>query len=201
MTFASLILSFALTAPGGDSAVREALKLFANDPPVTEVQRAALEHFSVSQDDLSGYRTSARLKALMPSLTGSYTQDDTKLNIYATDRMIWRAQAPFDPDDPQTADAQSGLGRAFSASVTWNLASLVFDSNQLETYALVGIHEDLLKEVTRLYYTRQHNMLALALDPPKDPRARAALLLRTREIEAMLDALTGGAWSRLRQRQ
>ena len=29
-------------------------------------------------------------------------------------------------------------------------------------------------------------------------RAKAALIVRTRELEAMLDAMTGGGWSRLR---
>lgn len=195
------LLALVTTAPTLDPAVREALKLLDDDPPIAEVQKAALEYFSVSHDDLQGYRTSARLKALMPALTGSYTQDDTKLNRYLTDRLVWRAQAPFDAADPQEAEAQSGVGRAYSASASWNLAPLVFDSNQLESYALVVIHEDVLKEVTRLYYTRQHNVLALALDPPKDPRSRASLLIRTREIEALLDALTGGKWSELRHKR
>ena len=197
MMATSLIFALVAASPVNDPALSKALKLFANDPPIAKVQQAALEHFRVAQDDLSGYRTSSRLKALMPSVTGSYTHDDNRANSYSSDRLIWAGGAPFDPNDPQTATADTGLGRAYAASVSWNLGSLVFDSNMLETYALVGIHEDILKEVTRLYYTRQHNILALELNPPSDARARAALYLRTREIEAMLDGLTGGAWSRM----
>lgn len=197
MTFLSLTLSILLSEmPISDPAVRDALKLFVNDPSIQDIQEAALEHFKVATDDLTGYRAAARLKALMPSFTGSYTQDDSRLTDLSSDRnqsYIW------DPNNPQVTKKTSGVGRAFSASATWNLTSLIFDSNQLEAYALVGIHEDVLTEVTRLYYTRQHNLLAISLDPPKDPRAKVALLLRTREIEAMLDAMTGGEWSRLQK--
>lgn len=182
-----------------DVAVQNALQMFANDPPVYEVQRAALRRFGVTQGDMDSYRMASRLKALLPNLSGSYTQDLSKLNRAKSDRLLWRTQAPFDADDPQVAEAESSNGRVFGATVSWNLSSLVFDQSQLDAYGLVGIHEDLLKEITRLYYTRQHNLLALALSPPPDARARAALVLRTREIEAMLDALTGGAWTRMRR--
>lgn len=197
MTASTLALVLVAASPANDPALKKALKLFADDPPIAKVQQAALEHFRVSKDDLDSYRTTSRLKALMPSLNGSYTYDDNRLNSYETDRLVWNGGAAFDPNNPQVGTAQTGLGRAYSAGVSWDLKSLVFDSSMLETYALVGIHEDILKEVTRLYYTRQHNILALELNPPSDARARAALYLRTREIEAMLDALTGGAWSEM----
>jgi hypothetical protein len=183
--------------PVMDPAVREVMQIFAKDPPIAEVQRAALEHFSLSQSDISGYRASARLKALMPTLTGTFVQDDNRSTTYFTDQVLWGR--PFDADNPQTTDSLSGIGRTYTAGVAWNLTSLVFDSQQLEAYSLVGVHEDLVKEVTRLYFTRQHNLLALALDPPKEQRALAALWLRTREIEALLDSMTGGAWSEMRK--
>ncbi len=178
------------------SDVQQALKLLADDPPIAEVQKAALEYFAVTQDDVAGYRSASRLKALMPALSGSYTRDDNRFDRNGIDRAVFTGSLP---DSPQTTDATIGVGRAYIASATWELGSLVFDPSELEAYALVGIHEDILKEVTRLYFTRQHNILALVLDPPKDTRARAALVLRTNEIEAMLDALTGGKWSKWRR--
>jgi len=197
MIASHVILALLAASPANDPALRKAMKLFANDPPIAKVQQAALEHFRVAQDDLDGYRTSSRLKALMPAVNGSYTHDDSRNDSRSSDRNAWLGGAAWDPNNPQMVNAASGLGRAFSAGVSWDLKSLVFDSNMLETYALVGIHEDILKEVTRLYYTRQHNILALELNPPSDARARAALYLRTKELEAMLDALTGGAWNRM----
>ncbi|MBI5510121.1 MAG: hypothetical protein HY903_15295 [Deltaproteobacteria bacterium] len=200
MMMLSLSLSLWLCVSGAgeaDAEVAEALRLLAEDPPIADVQRAALEHFSVSHDDLSSYRAAARLRALLPSLTGGYLQGDNKLRRSSADQA---AGFSYDPNNPQVTDNTNGVDRAFTAAATWSLGSLVFDANQIETYSLVGIQQDLLTEVTRLYYTRQHNVLALALEPPRDPRARAALMLRSREIEAMLDALTGGAWSKLRRK-
>ena len=193
ISLAALILS--ANATEVDADVADALRLLAEDPPIADVQRAALDHFAVSSDELSSMRVAARLKALLPAVTGSYSQNDDKSKRISTDQTAF----PYDPANPQIRDDSNGLGRVFSASATWTLGALIFDSNQLDTYGLVSIHENVLTEITRLYYTRQHNILALALDPPKDPRTKAALMLRTREIEAMLDALTGGAWTRLRK--
>ncbi len=184
-----LCLAWTVLSQGaGDEAVATALRLLDRDPPIAKVQEAALDHFKVATADLSGYRAAARLKALLPAVTGSYTQDDNKVSVVNISQ----------PTDVTVTDDTNGLGRAFSASVTWDLSSLIFDASELEAYALVGIHEDVVQEVTRLYYTRQHNLLSLALDPPSDVRARAGLILRTREAEAMLDAMTGGEWSRLK---
>lgn len=180
-----------------DRSLQAALAMLDRDPPISEVQRAALDYFRVSEDDLSGYRAAARLRALMPSLSGSYARDDGKQTTLSSNQIEF--PGAFDADNPQITTGESDVGRAYSASVTWNLSGLIFDSNQLEAYALVGIQEDVVKEVTRLYYTRQHNLLTLALAPPEEPRAKVALMLRTRELEAMLDAMTGGAWSRMKR--
>ncbi len=180
-----------------DKALTEALATLAKDPPIAAVQEAALDYFAVEEGDIMGYRALARLRGLVPSLTGAVSLDDNKETRLSTDQNVW-AQ-PFDPADPQVTDAVSGVGRTFAASATWDLSTLLFSPSELESYALVGIQEDLLKEVTRLYYTRQHNLLALLLDPPSDLRAKAALILRIRESEAMLDALTGGAFTKLKQ--
>lgn len=198
MNHVLLLVAAALAQASPEAEVERALRLLAQDPPVTEVQRAALEHFRVTHDDLSSYRSAARLRALMPTVSGSYARNDGDRLRLETDRAVFGGGAAFDPRNPQVTDSASDVGRAYSAGVTWNLQSLVFDNSQLETYALVGIHEEVVKEVTRLYYTRQHNLLALALAPPSDIRARAGLILRTRELEAMLDAMTGGGWSKLK---
>ncbi len=195
LVFALLAASLpTATATEVDAEVADALRVLAQDPAIADVQKAALDHFAVSQDDLASYRATARLRALLPSVSGGYTQDDDKSRRSETNYLEWVNRTP-----PQISDDTNSTGRTYTAALTWSLSSLVFDANQLEAYALVGIHEDVLTEVTRLYYTRQHNLLALTLDPPKDPRAKAALVLRTREIEAMLEAMTGGAWSRLRK--
>lgn len=186
--------------PGASSDVEadvdRALRILAQDPPVGEIQKAAVDYFKVNQGDLTYYRTVSRLRALLPSISGAYTYSSDGVLGYSNDRIA--TGVAYDPANPQVVNSNNTVGRNYSASASWNLQGLIFDSSQLDTYALVGIHEDLVKEVTRLYYTRQHNMLAFTLSPPGDARARAALIVRTREIESMLDALTGNAWTKLK---
>jgi hypothetical protein len=187
-------------APGAadvEADVDRAMKVLAQDPPVSEVQKAAVDYFKVAQSDLSYYRTVARLRNLLPSFSAGYTYSKDGVLGYTNDRIA--TGEAYDPNNPQTVSSNNTVGRAYTAGASWTLQGLVFDSSMLDTYALVGINEDLVKEVTRLYYTRQHNLLAFTLQPPGDARARAALILRTREIESVLDALTGNKWSQLKQ--
>ncbi len=196
MWFSALTLALVITQPSTDDVVARAIATLDKDPPIEALQRAALEYFRVQGDDISGYRSAARLKALLPSVNGSYAQDDSRSLRLSTDRAQFNQ--PFD-ETPQVTDSSDGLGRVYSASASWDLGLLIFNPSELEAYSLVGIQEDLLKEVTRLYYTRQQNILAMILDPPTDVRAKAALILRTRELESMLNALTGGAFARLKK--
>ena len=179
-----------------EADVDRAMRVLAQDPPIAEVQKAAVEYFRVAQNDLNYYRLVSRLRAVLPTVSGGYTYQNDEALTLGNDRIA--TGVGYDPANPQTTTNGNTIGRAYTAGVSWNLQGLIFDSSQLDTYALVGIHEDLIKEVTRLYYTRQHNMLAFTLAPPGDARARAALIVRTREIEAMLDALTGNAWTKLK---
>lgn len=186
----------ASASPDVEADVDRALRILAQDPPVGDVQKAAVDYFKVNQGDLSYYRTVSRLRSLLPSLSGSYTYSSDGALGYANDRIA--TGVAYDPNNPQTVSSNNTVGRNYAVSASFDLRGLIFDSSMLDTYALVGIHEDLVKEVTRLYYTRQHNMLAFTLSPPGDARARAALIVRTREIESMLDALTGNAWTKLK---
>ena len=199
MTFMFMSLLTIAAGAGSelDADVNAALRLLADDPPIADIQKAALDHFGVATADLTTYRVTARLRALVPSVNGGVSQNDSKSRRMSTD--LGQVSFPWDPANPQIHDNTDGTGRNYNAGLSWDLKGLVFDNAQLEAYALVGINEDVVKEVTRLYYARQHNVLALALDPPKDPRGRAALILRTREIEAMLDAMTGGVWTSLKK--
>ncbi len=179
-----------------EADVDRAMRVLAQDPPVAEVQKAAVEYFRVAQNDLNYYRLVSRMRALLPTLSAGYTYSSDGTLTLGNDRIV--TGVGYDPANPQTTTNSDQVGRNYSVGLNWALPGLIFDSSQLDTYALVGIHEDLIKEVTRLYYTRQHNMLAFTLAPPGDARARAALIVRTREIEAMLDALTGNAWTKLK---
>ncbi|MEO1170934.1 MAG: hypothetical protein AAFX94_02630, partial [Myxococcota bacterium] len=169
-----------------DPEVKRVMKILKTDPPVRAVQQAALNFFRVNQGDIEGYRSSSRLRALLPSVNGGYNYGDDRSDQLSTDRAVFGGGLPFDPTNPQVTDVNNGTSRGYSAGASWDLGTLVFNPSEIDAYSLVGIHEDVMKQVTRIYYTRQHNLLGLALAPRASPRAIAGLGLRAHELESML---------------
>jgi hypothetical protein len=78
------------------------------------------------------------------------------------------------------------------AEAAWSLDRLVFDHNEgiasREAQRLAVRRQELIHEVTRLYFARERAKLALARAPDEAERA-----LALDELSAELDALTGGA--------
>ena len=55
--------------------------------------------------------------------------------------------------------------------------------------------EAILKEITRIYYTRRRLQVDLVLSPPNDPATKLSKELRIQELTATLDAMTGNLFS------
>jgi hypothetical protein len=72
----------------------------------------------------------------------------------------------------------------------------VFNPAEVQVYGVIGIQRDLALEVTRTYYLRKQLVLLRKTKPPEDPVSAATLDLRIDEYTALLDALTGGWFSR-----
>jgi len=84
----------------------------------------------------------------------------------------------------------------------WDLPNLVFNPEVLDVGSLAILQESLLKEVTRLYYTRRRLQIDLILNPPNDPGTRISKELRIDELTSTLDAMTGELFSNaLEERQ
>jgi hypothetical protein len=80
----------------------------------------------------------------------------------------------------------------YEARATWDLAKLVFSTEELaaqnQALHMAELRRDIQNTVNRLYFERRR----LALDVASAPASNRHL--RTREIEAELDALSGGAF-------
>jgi hypothetical protein len=81
----------------------------------------------------------------------------------------------------------------------WDLGETLFASEEVdvsrELRSVIALRDDVLDEVTQLYFERERVLARLALAPPDDPE-REALVLRADELAAGLDAWTGGAFTR-----
>ncbi len=61
---------------------------------------------------------------------------------------------------------------------------------------MVQLRDDVLNEVTRLYFDRRNLQIDMLLYPPEDIRDRIEKELRLQELTAEIDALTGFYLSR-----
>jgi len=186
----ALLLSLSLFAPRASAQAREqvraATESLRHEPGVSETTRRALAYFRVNPDALDGLRTAARARALLPVIAGGYqySQDSDALSY---DQRL---------TSPQTRDqASAGSGHRVTAGVLWDLRSLGFNPAEVEVYGLVAVQRDVMLEVTRTWFLRRQLQLRLALRPPEDPLAYAALELRLAEFTAILDVLTDGWFS------
>ena len=166
--------------------VRQARQAFAHEPEVAETAREALEYFRVHPEALDGLRSSARARALLPVIAGGYQYGQSR------DQLFYDQQIT----SPQTRDQNAaGTSHRVTAGALWDLRQLGFNPAEVEVYGLVSVQRDLMLEITRTYFLRRQLQLRLALRPPEDPLAYAALELRVSEFTAILDVLTCGWFS------
>ena len=188
---ASLAPAFAADWSPGVQRQLDALK---DEPSVQKAQAAGLAFFNIDVAAVQGMRSRASYKALMPSVNARYRLNDTKLNVDTTN-IVAVGQDPF------LFDNVTGQVNEFQVGVRWNLPLLVFNAEVLDVGSLAVLQEGVLKEITRLYYTRRRLQIDLILNPPADPSTRMSKELRIEELTSTLDAMTGNLFTRHLERQ
>ena len=185
---ACLVLA-ASHARAEDDEVERIMARFKNEPTIREVQVAAIDYYNVSPDTIRSLRSRTHKKALMPGLTvgGSTYRQSSAL---AVDDIIYR------PVGVARFEDQNGVYLGLSASLTWNLDKLVFNAEELDVMSLIGIQDGIQREVTTLYYVRRRLQIEQLLNPPTTVSARVAAELRLEELTGLLDAYTGGFFTR-----
>jgi len=185
---ACLILA-APHARADDAEVERIMAKFRHEPTVREVQQAAIEYYNVSPDTIKALRGRTHKKALMPGLTigGQTYRNSSALSV---DDIIYRQIGIARFED------QNGVYVGLSASLTWNLDRLVFNAEELDVMSLIGIQDGIQREVTTLYYVRRRLQIEQLLNPPSTVAARVGAELRLEELTGLLDAYTGGFFSR-----
>ena len=192
-----LLLSLTLAVAGSffaseavaDREVDEVLEKFDHEPKIREVQVAAIKYYNVSPSKISSLRSRTRSKALIPGISVGFTNSLSSFNR-SVDDIIFR-NVGIAKLEEQSADFVG-----FSASASWSLDRLVFNAEELDVMSLIGIQDGLQREVTALYYVRRRLQIEMLLNPPKTLASRLSGRLRLEELTGLLDAYTGGYFSR-----
>jgi hypothetical protein len=169
--------------------------LFAADPPVEALREAATQLALAEPARAASLVSRARLAGWLPEVR------------LRGDRRLARAESVdlgptlATPLAPVGIDSDNDV--RYEARLTWDLSRIVFNPDEIGAHIQALRTADARREVEslviKLYFERRRLKTdALAADA-QDVAAGMRLEVRIAEIEAELDALTGGAFTRLRR--
>ena len=160
---------------------RTVLENFSNEPSFREIQEAAIEYAEVHPEKIAKWRRGAKTKALLPRF--SFRIDQDKGDYYYYGERIGE-------------DKDTG----WDITCTWDLGGLIWNSSQtlidVRSKLMVQLRDNILDEVTRLYFERRRLQIELHRNPPENVTEFIEKKLRLQELTADIDAMTGGYLSR-----
>ncbi|NOZ68668.1 MAG: hypothetical protein GXP46_05375 [Deferribacteres bacterium] len=168
---------------------RDLSSAFAHEPSIGEIREAAIIYAEVQPEKIEKWRKAAAKRAWLPDLRVAYRGN-----------RGWQSSDYFYKGNISDDDVTEDTDREWSVSLTWELGDLVWNSAQtsIDSRArlMVQLRDDILNEVTRLYFERRRLQYEMLLSPPGDMREKIENELRLQELTADIDALTNSYLSK-----
>ena len=165
--------------------MKKVIENLSKEPSIRDVQQWAVDYAEVNPEKIKKWRSAAGRKALLPNLS-------VGLNRSASELLHWDSGP--NPDNLLK-------GRDFmdwDLSVSWDLGDLIWNSDQTSidsrSKLMVELREDVLDQVTRLYFERRRMQVGMAAS--SDSQQMVDRQMRVEELTALIDALTGGKFSK-----
>ncbi len=160
---------------------------FNNEPSIRKVQGMAVTYAEVHPDKIKKWRRGAKLRAILPKVTFGIDRD-------SSDEFHWDTTGSdtliIGPDEEKTG---------WDITCTWDLGDFIYNEHQttidIRSKLMVQLREDILNEVTRIYFERRRLQVELVDNKSIIGAQRAKKDLRLQELTASIDALTGGRFS------
>jgi hypothetical protein len=170
---------------------KEILARFAHEPSVQKVQDVAIRYYQVHPDRIRSLRRNAQLKALVPSISGEFSNTVNNSNRLMNDGLYPRLQTGWKESEGISSDSYG-----WRVQASWSLDRLVFNAEVLDVASLIGILDGVVREVTTIYYIRRRLQIDMILRPPQDLATRISQRIRIEELTGLLDAMTGSFMSK-----
>jgi hypothetical protein len=177
--------------------------LAAEDPPVDALRAAASELALTEPDRAHSLVVRARLAGWLPEIRGRVDRR------FARAESVDLGTSSATPLAPVGIDSNNDV--RYELRATWDLSRIVFNPDELgaqfQALRTADARREIESLVIRLYFERRRLKAELAaadatnMAPAGMPLSGMTLELRVDEIEAELDALTGGAFTRLSRRR
>jgi len=179
------------------------------EPTIKEVHHMAIEYAEVSPQKIKRWRDNVKWKAVMPRVSVGYSQsDDAKSEIYTSGSTSYVYEGPREIDNDWNVD------------LIWELSDLIWNDSEtsidVRSKLMVQLRDDILEEVTRLYFERKRVMKEIKrlqfheADSNNDNEGKKKYYggedfniklddkrLHLEELTAHIDALTGGKFSEM----
>ncbi|RJQ56523.1 MAG: hypothetical protein C4526_01760 [Nitrospiraceae bacterium] len=172
---------------GINIGAQHVLSGFDYEPTIEEIRKAAIEYAEVQPDKIEKWRKAAAKKALLPDLRFEYQKNrnwQKSTYFYSTSSEKYK-------DDDITSDRD----REWSISLNWELGELIWNNDQTSidsrSKLMVELRDNVLNEVTRLYFERRKTQVEMLFSPPGDIKGKVDREIRLQELTADIDALTG----------
>ncbi len=182
------------------TSAREVLARFSHEPTVNQVQMWAADYANISPERVQRWLTQSSTFATLPEVQLTYyVRDDFDQGFEYFDENGLDPRTPDSNPQAVIQDADGGRQSEYRVRLTFDLDKLIMSSERIrvinEAQDIVKLRDQVLGEVTRLYFERRRLQAERLLSPKSDPLALVKEELRLMELTANLDALTGGAFS------
>ncbi len=180
-----------------DAVDYEALqKKFRDEPTIGQVHKWVIEYAEVHPNKIKEWRRLAQKKAWLPDLDIGLDGGTTRTiadSVYGSS-----SNGGADHIGPNDKSFDQDLN--WDVSLKWKLGDLLWNSDQTSidsrSKLMVELREDLLDQVTRLYFERRRLQFELAKQSEPDPQWLLDQDMRIEELTALIDAMTGGKFSK-----
>lgn len=163
---------------------------YKDEPKISEVQQAAIKYAEVEPEKIKLWRKQARKKAILPQLSIGIDRN-------TTDLWHWEGGSTTKTDDDILRRGRDSVD--WDLTLSWNLGELIWNDDQtsidVRSRLMVELRDDILDEVTKLYFERIRVKMEINNLSIEDSRKRSEKELKLQELTASLDALTGGYFS------
>jgi photosystem II stability/assembly factor-like uncharacterized protein len=149
---------------------------FEDEPTIQELQGVAVSYAEVAPEKIKNWRRQAQMKAIMPEVSVDF------------DRTVTTALGA-------TYDKTAVGPQDWGVNLKWNIGELVWNNDQTSidsrSKLMVELRDDIINELTRLYFERRRLQVEMVSLPPSASE-KSEKELRIQELTALIDGLTGG---------
>ncbi|MCA9403759.1 MAG: hypothetical protein KC897_08255 [Candidatus Omnitrophica bacterium] len=168
---------------------------FEREPGIAELHRLAIAYADVHPDKIIRWKRQARLKAWVPNV-------DIGVDAgrgWSRSDSLWGSSSSGGTHYVGPDDKSSSRDIGWDVSLSWDLSDVIWSTDQTSIDAraklMVELREDIINQVTRLYFERRRLQIEMRASGP-DAQPVWTYELRIAELTALLDGLTGGGFSR-----